>query len=131
MRSEEGGVETLDDSTCDFHASPAGWSDDDFDRRLQIILIARSDRGKQSTQRIGCGSINSILELRMSEDGVHVRTKPKLGRVRLQAFVMFGKWIDGQIVNAAVVVTGDELLFDCLLKLIWKSVSIFSAEYLV
>ena len=34
---------------------------------------------------------------------------------------MFGKWIDGQIVNAAVVVTGDELLLDCLLKLIRKA----------
>ena len=121
MRSEEGSVETLDDATCDLHASPAGWSDGDLDRRLRIILIARSDRSQQAAQRIGSRAINGILKLRMPQDGIHVRTKPKLGCEEPQASVMFGKRIAEQIVNAAVVVTGDELLFDCLFEFIRKA----------
>ena len=34
---------------------------------------------------------------------------------------MFGQRINGQIVNPAVVVTGDELLLDCLLEFIRKA----------
>ncbi len=66
MRAEEGSVETLDDATGEPYASPASRSDGDLDRRLRIILIARSDRGEQATQGIGCGSIDGILKLWMS-----------------------------------------------------------------
>ena len=45
-----------------------------------------------------------------------------VGGEELQAFVVFGKRIDEQIVNAAVVVTGNDLLFDRLLELIRKAV---------
>ena len=104
MRSKEWCVETINDQTGEKKASPAGGSDRDLDGSLQIIFLCRSDRSKQATQRISCGSINGIFKLRMPYDGVHVRTKPQLRCEEPQAFVSFGQWIDRQIVNAQTTV---------------------------